>query len=102
MPSVATKKKWPVMTECEVKVRGRWLPCTIFEALTEREQIMRCNIAMTRCRRSWNPAMESEPTSNTCKNMLAGVSCWGVQWGGIGIIRWRWTRAKYGRGSCHR
>src|ERR1700735_5272072 len=41
-PSVATKKKPPVMTECEVKVRGRWLPCTIYEALTERDQLMRC------------------------------------------------------------
>ena len=40
--SVATKKKPPVMTECEVKVRGRWLPCTIYEALTERDQLMRC------------------------------------------------------------
>jgi hypothetical protein len=40
--SVATRKKPPVMTECEVKVRGRWLPCTIYEALTERDQIMRC------------------------------------------------------------
>jgi hypothetical protein len=34
--SVATKKKPPVMTECEVKVRGRWLPRTLYEALTER------------------------------------------------------------------
>ena len=40
--SVATKKKPPVMTECEVKVRGRWLPCTLYEALTERDEIMRC------------------------------------------------------------
>jgi len=40
--SVATKKKPPVMTECEVKVRGRWLPCTLWEALTERDQLMRC------------------------------------------------------------
>ena len=36
------KKKPMVMTECEVKVRGRWLPCTLYEALTERDQIMRC------------------------------------------------------------
>ena len=28
---VATKKKPPVWTECEVKVRGRWLPCTLYE-----------------------------------------------------------------------
>ena len=34
-PSVSTKKKPPVMTECEVKVR--WLPCTLYEALTERD-----------------------------------------------------------------
>src|ERR1700743_3455446 len=40
--SVATKKKPPVMTDCEVKVRGRWLPCTLWEALTERDQLMRC------------------------------------------------------------
>jgi hypothetical protein len=40
--AVATKKKPPVMTECEVKVRGRWMPCTIYEALTEREELMRC------------------------------------------------------------
>jgi hypothetical protein len=40
--SVAKKKKPPVMTECEVKVRGRWLPCTIYEALTERAEVMRC------------------------------------------------------------
>ena len=40
--SMAAKKKPPVMTECEVKVRGRWLPCTIYEALTERNEIMRC------------------------------------------------------------
>lgn len=39
---MAVKKKPPVMTECEVKVRGRWLPCTIYEALTERDEIMRC------------------------------------------------------------
>ena len=26
----------------EVKVRGRWLPCTLYEALTERDQITRC------------------------------------------------------------
>lgn len=39
---VATKKKPPVMTECEVKIRGRWLPCDLYEALTERDQIMRC------------------------------------------------------------
>src|ERR1700755_1200426 len=39
---MSTKKKPPVMTECEVKVRGRWLPCTIYEALTERDQLMRC------------------------------------------------------------
>ena len=39
---VSTKKKPPVMTECEVKVRGRWLPCTLYEALTERDEIMRC------------------------------------------------------------
>jgi hypothetical protein len=39
---MATKKKPPVMTECEVKVRGRWLPCTIYEALTERSETMRC------------------------------------------------------------
>ena len=25
-----------------VKVRGRWLPCTLYEALTERDEIMRC------------------------------------------------------------
>jgi len=30
------------MTECEVSVRGRWLPCTLFEALTERSELMRC------------------------------------------------------------
>ena len=41
-PSVPTRKKPPVMTECEVKVRGRWLPCTLDEALTERKEIMRC------------------------------------------------------------
>src|SRR5258708_7279640 len=40
--SVATKKRPPVLTECEVKVRGRWLPCSLYEALTERDQIMRC------------------------------------------------------------
>ena len=40
--SVSTKKKPPVMTECEVKVRGRWFPCTLYEALTERDEIMRC------------------------------------------------------------
>src|SRR4051812_40018610 len=34
--SMSTKKKPPVMTECEVKVRGRWLPCTLYEALVER------------------------------------------------------------------
>jgi hypothetical protein len=34
--TVAIRKKPPVMTECEVKVRGRWLPCTLYEALTER------------------------------------------------------------------
>ncbi len=39
---VSTKKKSPVMTECNVKVRGRWLPCSIFEALTERDETMRC------------------------------------------------------------
>jgi len=39
---MSTKKKSSVMTECEVKVRGRWLPCTIYEALTERDEIMRC------------------------------------------------------------
>ena len=39
---VATRKKPPVMTQCEVKVRGRWLPCTLWEALTERDQLMRC------------------------------------------------------------
>ena len=36
------KKRPPVMTECEVKVGRRWMPCTIFEALTERDQVMRC------------------------------------------------------------
>jgi hypothetical protein len=41
-PEMPAKKKPPVMTECEVKVRGRWLPCTIYEALTERDEIMRC------------------------------------------------------------
>lgn len=40
--SMLRKKKPPVMTECEVKVRGRWLPCTLYEALTERDQVMRC------------------------------------------------------------
>lgn len=30
------------MTECEVEVRGRWLPCTLYEALTERNEVMRC------------------------------------------------------------
>ncbi len=40
--SVSIKKKAPVMTECGVKVRGRWLPCTIHEALTERNELMRC------------------------------------------------------------
>ena len=39
---MATKKKPPVMTECEVKVRGRWLPSTLYEALTERGELMRC------------------------------------------------------------
>ena len=39
---MSTKKKPPVMTECEVKVRGRWLPCTIYEALAERGELMRC------------------------------------------------------------
>jgi hypothetical protein len=39
---MATKKKPPVMTECEVKVRGRRLPCTLYEALTERDELMRC------------------------------------------------------------
>ena len=39
---MSTKKKPPVMTECEVKVRGRWLPCTLYEALTERNELMRC------------------------------------------------------------
>jgi hypothetical protein len=39
---MSKKKKSPVMTECEVKIRGRWLPCTIYEALTERDEIMRC------------------------------------------------------------
>jgi hypothetical protein len=38
---MATKKKPPVMTECEVKVRGRWLPCTLYKALTERAELMR-------------------------------------------------------------
>ena len=37
-----TKNRPPVMTDCEVKVRGRWLPCTLYEALTERNEIMRC------------------------------------------------------------
>jgi hypothetical protein len=41
-PPMATRKKPPVMTECEVKVRGRWLPCTLYEALTERGEAMRC------------------------------------------------------------
>jgi hypothetical protein len=27
---------------CEVRVRGRWLPCTFYEALTERAELMRC------------------------------------------------------------
>ena len=36
------QEKTPVMTECEVKVRGRWLPCTLWEALTERDQLMCC------------------------------------------------------------
>ena len=39
---MAVKKKPPVMTECEVKVRGRWLPCSLYEALTERDELMRC------------------------------------------------------------
>src|ERR1700744_5580331 len=39
---MSTKKKPPVMTECEVKVRGRWMPCTLYEALTERNELMRC------------------------------------------------------------
>ena len=39
---MATKKKPPVMTECEVKVRGRWLPCSLYETLTERAELMRC------------------------------------------------------------
>ena len=39
---VSTKKKPPVMTECEVKVRGRWLPCNLYEAIKERDEIMRC------------------------------------------------------------
>src|ERR1700722_3089736 len=39
---MATRKKPPVMTECEVNVRGRWLPCTLYEALTERGEMMRC------------------------------------------------------------
>jgi len=39
---MAAKTRPPVMTECEVKVRGRWMPCTIFEALTERGETMRC------------------------------------------------------------
>jgi hypothetical protein len=56
---VATKKKPPVMTECEVKVRGRWLPRTLYEALTERDDIMRCKYC-------YGP--EPEPTSNTCKD----------------------------------
>jgi hypothetical protein len=69
--SVSTKKKPPVMTECEVKVRGRWLPCTLYEALTERDEIMRCKYCHGPVQASRNPVTEPELISNTFKDTLA-------------------------------
>jgi hypothetical protein len=73
--SVSTKKKPPVMTECEVKVRG----CVGSHApSTKRSQnAMRscaANLATAQCKRSRNPATEPEPTSNTFKDTPAAGS----------------------------
>lgn len=61
---MTAKKKPPVM---KIKIRGRWLACSLYEALTERSEVMRCKYCHGPVQALRNRAQEPEPTLNPSK-----------------------------------